>query len=75
MSENFNGQDSIVITTELPVGNPHFYKQKLWISKDDFIPLQLNIVDNQDKVRFEVYYENFKMNPNLDESLFYLDKN
>jgi len=75
MSESLNGQDSIVITTELPGGNPHFSKQKLWISRDDFIPLQLSIVDNQDQVRFEVYYENFKMNPNLDESLFYLDKN
>jgi len=72
-SEKFKGQDSIVITTELPGGNPHFYTQKLWISGDDFTPMQLNIIDNQERVRFEVCYENFKMNPKLDEKLFYLD--
>lgn len=72
-SESFEGRDSIVITTELPGGNPHFYSQKLWIDGKDFTPLRLNIIDNQDKVRFEVYYEDFKMNPELSEDLFYLD--
>lgn len=73
-SESFEGQDSIVITTELPGGSPHFYSQRLWINKKDYTPLKLNIVDNEDRVKFEVYYEEFKMNPNLDESLFYLDE-
>lgn len=72
-SEVLNGEDSIVITTELPGSSPHFYKQKLWITKEDFTPIQLNIVDNQDRVKFEVNYEDFKINPSLDEKLFYLD--
>lgn len=72
-SESFKGKDSIVVTTELPGGNPHFYSQRLWIDGKDFTPLRLNIIDKQDRVRFEVYYEDFKMNPELSEDLFYLD--
>ncbi len=72
-SETFNGEDTIVITTELPGGNPNFYRQNLWIDIEDFTPLKLNITDNEDKAKFEVYYENFKMNPQLEDSLFYLE--
>lgn len=74
-SEEFNGIDSIVITTELPGGNPYFYSQKLWLHGKDYTPLMLNIIDNENKVRFQVYYEHFIKNPNLDEAIFYLDKN
>ncbi len=71
--ENINGQNNIVITTEVPGGNPHFYKQRLWVSVKDYTPIQLSIMDKQGKVKFEVYFEDFKINPKLDEKLFYLD--
>lgn len=74
-SETLEGTEVIVITTELPGGNPHFYSQKLWMDQKDLVPIKLTIVDQNDKPRFEVYYEDFKINPDLDESLFYLDKN
>lgn len=71
--ENINGQNSIVITTEVPGGNPHFYKQRLWVSVKDYTPIRLSIMDEKEKARFEVYFKNFKINPKLDEKLFYLD--
>lgn len=74
-SESLEGRETIVITTELPGGNPHFHSQKLWMDRKDLTPIKLTIVDHSDKPRFEVYYEDFKINPDLEESLFYLDQN
>ncbi|MFW5648921.1 MAG: LolA family protein [Candidatus Alkaliphilus sp. MAG34] len=71
--EKINGQNSIVITTEVPGGNPHFYKQRLWVRIGDYTPIQLSVMDEQEKSKFEVYFEDFKINPKLDEKLFYLD--
>ena len=71
--ENINGQNNIVITTEVPGGNPHFYEQKLWVSGKDYTPTQLSIMDEQGKVKFQVHFEDFKKNPKLDESLFHLN--
>lgn len=71
--EKINGQNSIVITTEVPGGNPHFYKQKLWVRIGNYTPIQLSVMDEQEKTKFEVHFEDFKINPRLDEKLFYLD--
>lgn len=71
--EKINGQNNIVITTEVPGGNPHFYKQRLWVSGKDYTPIRLSVMDEQENSRFEVYFEDFKVNPKLDEKLFYLD--
>ena len=71
--EKVNGQNNIVITTEVSGGNPHFYKQRLWVSGKDYTPIRLSVMDEQENLRFEVYFEDFKINPELDEELFYLD--
>lgn len=47
--EKINGQNSIVITTEVPGGNPHFYKQKLWVRIGNYTPIQLSVMDEQEK--------------------------
>ncbi len=72
-SHELKGKNSIVITTELPGGNPNLFSQSLWINEEDFTPLKLDIKDNKENVKFEVYYEDFKLNPVLEESLFYLN--
>ncbi len=71
--EKINGQNSIVITTEVPGGNPHFYKQRLWVSEGRCTPIQLSIMDKKENVKLKVHFEEFKINPRLDEELFYLD--
>jgi len=57
----------------VPGGNPHFYKQKLWVRIGNYTPIQLSVMDEQEKTKFEVHFEDFKINPRLDEKLFYLD--
>lgn len=73
VSATNDNQSFILITADIPGGNYHFAKQKLWIDKKEIAPTKLQILDQQNKLVLEVIYEDFKYNPKLDEDMFHLN--
>lgn len=53
-----------VMTYEIPIEGSYKYlaKEKVWIDKEQMIPLQLEIYDTEGNVSIEVQYEDFKYN-------------
>lgn len=53
-----------MITYELPIAGQYKYlsKEKLWMSKEDLTPIQLEIYDTEGNITIQVRYENFKYN-------------
>lgn len=72
-SETNNKRQLIVISTDIPGGNQHFSKQKLWFDRKSLLPTQLQILDGQNKPVFNVYYEDFNYNPKLEDNIFHLN--
>ncbi len=70
--QKLEGSSYIVIDTPIPGGNQYFDKQRLWVDTDKLEPYQMQIIDQRGVVRFRVYYEDFKYNPELGDELFYL---
>jgi len=72
-SDTINKEQFIVITTDIPGGNYYFSKQKLWFDRNELVPTQLEILDEQNKIVFKVHYEDFIFNPKLDDGIFHLN--
>ncbi|GAB6085262.1 LolA family protein [Alkaliphilus crotonatoxidans] len=62
--------EQVGITTPLPGGGYYFQQQRLWIDVDSLMPQSLEIVDESGMIRFKVEYENFELNPELDDEIF-----
>ncbi len=70
--QRLEGKSYIIIETPIPGGNRYFDRQQLWVDTDALEPYQMHIIDQRGIVRFRVYYEDFKYNPQLEDEMFYL---
>lgn len=62
---------------EVPIDNPSIYraKEKIWINAENAIPIKAELLDKDNKVNAQVLYENFEINPSLEDSLFDIQAN
>ncbi len=62
---------------EVPLGNANSYRaiEKIWINAETAIPIKAEILDKNKNVNAQVLYENFELNPTLEDSLFEIQDN
>jgi outer membrane lipoprotein-sorting protein len=70
-------QDKQCYVLELPIKdeNPYRTMEKIWIDTDSILPVKVEILDKNNKVNAQVLYENFVVNPKLEDSLFQIQNN
>jgi len=62
---------------EVPLDNANSYRaiEKIWINAETAIPIKAEILDKNKNVNAQVLYENFELNPTLEDSLFEIQDN
>ncbi|MCX7884954.1 MAG: hypothetical protein N2448_08010 [Caloramator sp.] len=70
--ENKNDKKFIKISCKIPKESEYGKFAILYLDKDNFNPVMMEIVDNSQNVKVRVIYNDFKYNKNLDYSLFNL---
>ena len=73
--ERFQDKDCFVL--EIPVGKESRYRaiEKIWIDAERIVPVKAEILDKNNNVSAQILYENFEVNPKLEDSLFTIEKN
>lgn len=64
-----------VLEVELQGENPYRATQKVYINADNITPVKLEILDGKNNLTAQVLYENFKINPPLEDELFEMQNN
>lgn len=62
---------------EVPISDNNKYRalEKLWIDAESSLPIKAEILDESNNVSALVLYENFELNPELQDSLFDIQDN
>lgn len=62
---------------EVPLDNANMYRaiEKIWINAENAIPIKTELLDKNKNVNAQVLYENFEINPRLEDSLFEIQDN
>lgn len=66
--------DYLIITTDIPGNHGYYHREQLYINTKTMKPYLLQVYDAKDQLRIEVKYMEFKYNPSLEKSTFYLDE-
>ncbi|WP_026894653.1 outer membrane lipoprotein carrier protein LolA [Clostridiisalibacter paucivorans] len=64
--KNIDDIEYFVLTTSVGGSNKYRDYAELWINKKNFSPLKMIILDKNDKITVEVYYEDFIYNPDIE---------
>lgn len=72
-SESIDGNEYLVLTAQIPGNNRYRAKEKLWISKKNFIPYQLMIYDKDGKETVRVKYTDFKYDEKINDDKFNIE--
>ena len=59
-----------LLETELPGDHPKLAHQKLWVDAYTAAPVKMEITDKSGNPSIVILYQNFQMNPQLEDSLF-----
>lgn len=62
-----------ILEANIPGDNKYFNNEKLWVNNETKNPEKLIIYDKDGKERVIVTYEDFKYNPNLEDTLFNIE--
>lgn len=64
--------DKLYFVMEFDIENGSMYmqKEKIWFDVQELTPWKAEIYDKDGKATVQVYYDNFIMNPKLDDKLF-----
>lgn len=57
--ESIEDEEYLIFKLELLEKNKYRKNQKVWIKKKDFVPYKTNILDGDDNVSLEIYYQDF----------------
>lgn len=71
--ENKDDKDLIKISCKIPKESEYGKIAVLYLDKDNYNPVMMEIVDNSQNVKVRVNYNDFDYNKNLDNSLFSLN--
>lgn len=67
------GKDVTVLEAIVPGDNKYFQKEYLTFSNDSLLPLNLKVVDSDEKERIIVEFSNFEYNPKFEDNIFSID--
>jgi outer membrane lipoprotein-sorting protein len=68
--ENFQDKQCYVLEVPINDENPYRSLEKVWIDAENILPVKIEILDKNNNVSAQVLYENFEINPKLEDSLF-----
>lgn len=68
--EPLNNVQCYVLQIPLDTDNRYRVVEKIWINAENALPVKAEILDKDNNVNAQVLYENFKLNPKLEDSLF-----
>jgi outer membrane lipoprotein-sorting protein len=73
--ESFRDKQCYVL--EVPIHNESPYRmlEKIWIDAELILPVKVEILDKDNHISAQVLYENFEVNPRLEDSLFQIPNN
>lgn len=59
-NEKINNNDYLVFEIKLENKNKYRHSGKIWLEKKGYEPYRLNIYDDKERIKVEIFYENFK---------------
>lgn len=68
-------EDAYVFDVMAKYNSTSLARQKIWLSQDDYKPLQVEVSDTNATVLVDVKFDTFEFNPSFDESYFDTDSN
>ncbi|SKA87962.1 Outer membrane lipoprotein-sorting protein [Caloramator quimbayensis] len=71
--ENKDDKDFIMISCRIPKESEYGKFAVLYLNKDNFNPVMMEIIDNSQNVKVRVNYNDFEYNKDFDDSLFKLN--
>jgi len=74
-SKTMDGEDYLIITTDIPGNHVYYHKELLYIHIDTMKPYSLQVYDVKDQLRIEVKYIEFQYNPSLENTIFTINTN
>ncbi len=69
------GDDAFVFDVMANYNNNSFSRQKIWLSKDDYKPIQVEVNDTNSNVMVDVKFTSFTFGPKFDASVFDTEAN
>lgn len=73
--ESFRDKQCYVLEIPIKGENPYRALEKIWIDAELIIPVKAEILDKDNNVSAQVLYENFEVNPKLEDTLFQIQDN
>jgi len=73
--ESFRDKQCYVLEIPIKGENPYRVLEKIWIDAECIIPVKAEILDKDNNVSAQVLYENFEVNPILEDALFQIQDN
>lgn len=69
-------QDKQCYVLELPIedGGPYRVRERIWIDAANIVPVKAEILDKNNQMSAQVLYENFEVNPKLEDELFQIQE-
>lgn len=68
--ESLKGVQCYVLQVPIDKDNRYRAVEKIWINAENALPVKAEILDKDNNVSAQVLYENFELNPELEDSLF-----
>lgn len=72
--ESLKDTECYVLEIPLDEKNPYRVMEKIWIDAKRIIPIKAEILDKNNNLNAQILYENFEINPDIDDSLFEIPK-
>jgi outer membrane lipoprotein-sorting protein len=73
--ESFRDKQCYVLEIPIKEESPYRTLENIWIDAEYILPVMVEILDKNNHISAQVLYENFEVNPKLEDSLFLIPNN